>query len=234
MKTKQIIAMGGGGFSMEPENPLLDDYILAQTDHPTPKVCFLPTASGESEEYIINFYKAFSTLPAKPSFLSFFKPHTKNIEDFLLNQDIIYVGGGNTKSMLALWREWHVDEILQKAYGQGVILAGISAGAICWFEQGLTDSVPGSLSALPCLGFLPGSCAPHYDGEADRRPDFHRLILDGAIKPGYGIDNSAAVHFVDGEIKQVVSSVPGKHAYFLDKIDGQVVETVLPAHFLGE
>jgi peptidase E len=233
MKTKQVIAMGGGGFSMEPENLLLDEYILTQVGKSIPQVCFLPTASSENADYIVRFYKAFTSLAAKPNHFSFFTPDTSDIEDFFLSQDVIYVGGGNTKTMLAIWREWQVDETLLKAYQQGVILAGLSAGAICWFEQGLTDSIPSSLTALPCLGFLPGSCAPHYDGEENRRPSYHQLIRDGAVMPGYGIEDSAAIHFIDKEVVRVVSSVEGKQAYYVEETGGETAETALETHYLG-
>ena len=110
-----IITMGGGGFSMEPENLALDRYVVAQSGKTDPKVCFLSQASGEGRDYIINFYKAFSELNCHPSHLSLFQPHTSDLESFLLAQDIIYVGGGNTKSMLALWREWNLPAILRRA-----------------------------------------------------------------------------------------------------------------------
>ena len=167
---KQIIAMGGGGFSMEPDNLALDRYVLQQAQKPVPSVCFLPTASADSESYCMRFLTAFSTFECHPSYMSLFKLPTRDVEGFLLSKEVIYVGGGNTKSMLALWREWGLDVILRKAWEQGVVLAGLSAGAICWFEQGVTDSIPGDLTALPCLGLLAGSCCPHYDGEAERRP----------------------------------------------------------------
>lgn len=233
MITKHIIAMGGGGFSMEPENPLLDQYVLSQVSKANPKVCFLPTAGGENEDYLLRFYRAFSALMSRPIDFSFFPPPTSDIEGFFLSQDVIYVGGGNTKTMLAIWREWQVDKILLSAYQQGVVLAGVSAGAICWFEQGLTDSVPGNLTGLPCLGFLPGSCSPHYDGEAHRRPAFHQMVSSGALKPGYAIEDSAALHFIDGALHQAVSSVRGKKAYFVRPVGTQVVETALETHFLG-
>ncbi len=168
-----------------------------------------------------------------PSFLSLFTPNTRDIESFLLNQDVIYVGGGNTKTMLAIWCEWQVDKILQKAYNQGVILAGVSAGAICWFEQGLTDSIPETITILPCLGFLPGSCAPHYDGEANRRPRYHQLIAEGTILPGYGIEDSAAIHFIAGQVAAVVSSVDGKQAYKVEGHRDQVIESSLETRYLG-
>jgi dipeptidase E len=234
MKIKQIIVMGGGGFSMEPDNLLLDNYILAQAQVSRPRVCFLPTASGENEDYIIRFYKAFTSMDARPSHLSFFQPHTRDMEDYLLNQDVIYVGGGNTKTMLAIWRDWEVDQILKRAYDRGIILAGLSAGAICWFNQGLTDSVPGCLGALECLGFLAGSCSPHYDSEIQRRPDFQRLIQQGKILPGYGIEDSAAIQFNDGAMTRVVCSVEGKQAYKVFEEGGKIVETALTADFLGD
>lgn len=230
---QQIITMGGGGFSMEPDNLALDRYILAQTKSAQPRVTFLAQASGESQDYTLNFYRAFNRLDARPDHLSLFRPHTADIEGYLLAQDVIYVGGGNTKSMLALWREWGLDVILRKALAAGVVLAGISAGAICWFEQGTTDSIPGALTLLPGLGMLPGSCSPHYDGEAERRPAFQRLIASGAAKPGYAFDDGAAGHFIDGTLAHVVSSRPQAKGYHVTPgADGQAVETMLDTRYL--
>ncbi len=229
---EQIIAMGGGGFSMEPDNLALDQYILDQTGVAHPNVCFLPQAGGENADYIARFTRAFSQLGATPSHLSLFQPHTADIEDYLLSQQVIYVGGGNTKSMLALWREWGLDRMLRKALQQGMILAGLSAGAICWFEQGTTDSIPGKLTVLPCLGYLKGSCSPHYDGEVERRPTLHRLLADEAILPGYAFDDGAAGHFINGTLHTVVSSRPNAHGYYVDKVDGIVRETVLATRYL--
>ena len=224
---EQIIAMGGGGFSMEPENLALDRYVLDQAQAERPRVCFLGQASAESPDYAVNFYRAFTKLSAVPSHLSVFKPHTSDMESFLLSQDVVYVGGGNTKSMLALWREWEIDSILLKAVNQGVVLAGISAGAICWFEQGTTDSTPGDLTSLPCLGMLPGRCSPHYDGEPERRPALHRLIASGDALAGYALDDGVAGHFIDGALHTVVSSRAGARAYYVAQIDGTARETTL-------
>ncbi len=228
-----IIAMGGGGFSMEPENLALDRYVIDQTGKSRPKVTFLPQAGGENQDYIIRFYKAFSELDCHASHLSLFYPHTADLESYLLAQDIIYVGGGNTKSMLALWREWGLPAILRRAYEQGVVLAGLSAGAICWFEQGLTDSIPGKLTALPCLGFLSGSCTPHYDGEALRRPSLQTLLASGEIIPGYAFDDGAAGHFVDGRLHACISSRPNARGYQVSAKDGQSSEAVLETRYLG-
>lgn len=228
-----IIAMGGGGFSMEPDNLALDRYVIATSGKLQPKVCFLAQASGESLDYTVRFYNAFNSLGCQASHLSLFQPHTADLESFLLGQDIIYVGGGNTKSMLALWREWRLDVILQKAYDQGVVLAGISAGSICWFERGLTDSIPGALTALPCLGMLKGSCTPHYDGEAQRRPSYQRLVGSGELIAGYAFDDGAAGHFVDGVLKEVVSSRPNAKGYHVSAKDGRAVEQVLETRYLN-
>jgi peptidase E len=229
---QHIIAMGGGGFSMEPDNLALDQYVIEQTGVERPKVCFLSQASGEARDYIINFYNAFSKLDCRPSHLSLFQPHTADIRGFLMEQHVIYVGGGNTKSMLALWREWGLDHILREAMEAGTVLAGISAGAICWFEYCTTDSIPGDLTVLPCLGFLLGSCTPHYDGEAQRRPTLHRVIASGLMPAGYAFDDGAAGHFVDGELTSVVSSRPNAKGYYVACVDRQAREMVLETQYL--
>jgi len=229
---QQIIALGGGGFSMEPDNLALDQYILDQTPVERPKVCFLGQASAENENYLIRFYRAFASLGTYASHLSLFQPHTADIEDYILSQDIIYVGGGNTKSMLALWREWHLDTILHKALENGVILTGISAGSICWFEGGTTDSIPGKLSVLPCLGFLKGSCSPHYDGEAERRPALHGFVASGEILSAVAFDDGVAGHYIDGKLHAVVSSRPTAKGYTVETINGEVVEKELDTRYL--
>ncbi|WP_286230893.1 Type 1 glutamine amidotransferase-like domain-containing protein [Neobacillus mesonae] len=229
---RQIIALGGGGFSMEPENPLLDSYILQQSNKLKPKVCFLPTASGDADGYISNFYRFFELQNCEPSHLSLFRPCTRDLEGFLLEKDIIYVGGGNTKNLLVLWEEWGIDVILRKAWDAGIILAGISAGSICWFEEGLTDSYGDELELIKALGFLKGSNSPHYDGEADRRPAFHRLIETGKMQSGIAADDGAAVHFIEQDIHKVISSRPNAKAYRVS-FDGKVIESELETKYLG-
>lgn len=231
---RQIIAMGGGGFSMEPENLALDRYVLQQTHKADPRVCFLPTASGDSDSYILNFYKSFSTLPCQTNYLSLFRPPTADLEGFIMEQDVIYVGGGSTRSLMALWREFGLDTFLHKAYQAGTVLAGISAGANCWFEDCSTDSLPGEFQVLACLGFLKGSFCPHYDGEAERRPSYQRLIGQGALKGGLAADDGAAVHFIDEELIRVVSSRPDARAYQVIRINDQVQEEALGTEFLAE
>lgn len=234
MSKRQIIAMGGGGFSMEPDNLLLDRYVIAQTDKARPRVCFIPTASGEAQEYIINFYKAYTALGCEPSYLSLFRLPTADLEGYLLEKDVIYVGGGNTRSMLALWREWGIDAILRKAYAAGIVLAGISAGANCWFQECSTDSVPGELRVLAGLGMAAGSFCPHYDGEAQRRPSLHRMIAEERLIAGYAADDGAAVHLVDDALFGTVSSRPQAKVYWVEKGDQGVRETPFATRYLLE
>jgi peptidase E len=226
---KQIIAMGGGGFSMEPENKKLDHYILAQSKTEKPNICFIPTASGDAEGYIERFYKAFETENCVPTHLSLFTPPV-NLKEFVAKQDIFYVGGGNTKNLLVLWKEWGLDTLLKQAYYEGKILAGLSAGSLCWFEEGVTDSF-GPLRGLKCLGLLPGSHCPHYDGEKERRPTYHKLIEEGS-KPGYAADDGAALHFINGNFHRAISSRKKARAYYVQLKGKKVEETVLETHFL--
>jgi dipeptidase E len=229
---RQIIALGGGGFSMEPENTLLDSYILKQSGKDNPKICFIPTASGDSEDYIQRFYSFFKNQNCMPSHLSLFRPPSRDLESFILQKDIIYVGGGNTKNLLALWKDWGLDVILRKAWNQGILLAGISAGSICWFQEGVTDSYGEGLEPLNCLGFLKGSNCPHYDGEADRRPAYHNLIGAKKIQAGIAADDGVAIHYIEREISNIVSSRPTSKAYRVS-YENKVVETELQTEFLG-
>jgi peptidase E len=156
------------------------------------------------------------------------------LEAFVLSQDAIYVGGGNTKSLLALWREWKLDRILRKAWQAGIVLGGISAGSICWFEEGLTDSIPGRLTVLPCLGLLSGSNCPHYDGEKNRRPVFQRLVSKGRMKAGVASDDGVALHFVGRKLARVVSSRPAAAAYTVRRAGTTVEEIKIAPTFLGK
>jgi dipeptidase E len=230
----QIVAMGGGGFSMEPENLLLDRFVLSIAAVRQPRVCFVGTASGDSQIYLDKFYAAFNTLPCVPTELSLFKPPTADLRSFVFDQDVIYVGGGNTRNLLVLWREWGLDAMLREAWLSGIVMAGISAGSICWFQQGLSDSViPGDLAPLDCLGFLPGSNCPHYDGEPQRRPAYHRFIRQGELDDGYAADDGAALHFVGQDLRGVVSSREAARAYSVRRAGSEVEEAPLETIWLG-
>lgn len=230
---KQIIAIGGGGFSMESENLLLDQYVLSQSKKDSPEICFLATASGDAENYIKKFYDFFSMQNCSPSHLSLSAPPMKDLETFLLEKDIIYVGGGSTKNLLALWRKWGIDNMLKKAWNQGIILTGISAGSICWFEEGVTDSFGEGLEPIQCLGFLKGSNCPHYDGKEKRRCSYKNLIKTSKIKEGVAADDGVAIHYINEEIKAIVSSSSDAKAYKVF-FESEVKEEVLPVKFLGK
>ncbi|CAM3795327.1 peptidase E [Parendozoicomonas haliclonae] len=214
------------------QSPLLDDYILNQSVD-NPKVCFLGTASGDNEAYIARFYRRFSQAGCQPTHQELFRRDGRDLETFLLSQNIIYVGGGNTANMLAIWQLHRVDKILRKAYEAGVVLCGLSAGSICWFEAGVTDSFGGDLAAYPCLGLLKGSHCPHYDGESERRPAYHRLIQNGAMVGGVAADDGAALHYINGELHQIVASRGGAGAYRVGVSGQEVIEVPLEVERLN-
>ena len=232
-KLQQIIPIGGGGFYRDSENLALERYILRQTGVAEPRVAFVPTASGEPDHYVSSFYSVFLRLNCRPTVLTLFK-RTPELRSFLLNQDVIYVGGGNTKSMIAVWRDWGVPELLREAWLSGIILTGVSAGAICWFEQGLTDSYSDGLHPLDCLGFLPGSCCPHYDSEPQRRPSYHRLLAGGEISAGVAIEDWTGIHYKGTQMHRVITSKPGARAYSARSVYGSVQEVPLPVEYLPQ
>jgi dipeptidase E len=208
----RIVAMGGGGFSMPEMGKGLDDYILALSGKAIPKVCFIGTASGDSDEYAERFLQAFGRRTAA-GVLSLFRRDGSDLRERLLSQDIIYVGGGNTVNLLALWRVHGLDLVLREVWKSGAILCGLSAGAICWFESGVTDSF-GPLTALTSgLGFLAGSFCPHYDGVTERRPTYHRLVQGGDIAGGYAVDDGAALHYLGSTMVEAISARQGATAY---------------------
>jgi len=230
-RMRHIVAMGGGGFSMEPDNPLLDEYILGLARREHPRVCFLPTASGDSEGYVEQFHSAFSGR-AETSELALFRLDGRDLRAFVLNQDVIYVGGGSTVNLLALWRIHGLDAWLEEANAAGVVLAGISAGALCWFEAGVTDSY-GPLGALhDGLGLLRGSFCPHYDGEP-ARPEAYRTAVAEGLPAGLAADDGVAAHFVDGTLRAAVTSRPHATLHRVERCSGRVLETPLPTHHLG-
>lgn len=229
---QQIVAIGGAGLSTEGDDLLLEKYILSLSAAASPKICFVGTASGDAQTYIDRFYDACTRLPCTPTHLSLFKPPSNDLAAYLLEQEIIYVGGGNTKNLLILWRAWGLDAIMRRAYERGIILCGVSAGSICWFAQGTTDSLFGALTPITCLGFLPGSNSPHYNSEPERRPTYHRLIASGEIGDGYAADDGVGLHFVDGSLHRIISSRPDARAYRVERGDDGVVETELKPTYL--
>jgi dipeptidase E len=210
-----VVAMGGGGFSMD--DPVLDAYVVDLVDAGRPKVCFLPTATSSMPTYVTRFLEAFPSSSFEPSFLDLFDRTVADLEAFLGGQDVIHVGGGNTANLLAVWRVHGLDEAVRAAWEAGVVLCGQSAGANCWFEASTTDSfLAGRADPLADgLGLLRGSFCPHYDGEEQRRPSFHALIAAGTLPPGIACDDFAAAHFVGTELHEAVASKEGAGVYRL-------------------
>ncbi len=217
---KHIIAIGGGGFGRNSSSNLIEKYILDQSGNDCPKICFLPTATGDNDSYIVRFYSIFTHFNCLPTHIEFFK-RTTDIHNHILSQDIVFVGGGNTKSMLAIWNEWGMSSVLNEAYNQGVIMSGVSAGAICWFTRGITDSWENELKILPCLDFINGTCCPHYDEEPSRIPFVKKMLIGKKINNCISIEGGSAMHFIDGKPFKNVSFNKNKNSYnvFLDNKD---------------
>ena len=223
--------MGGGGFLEEPNVPLLDQFLISLSDKPKPKICFIPTASGDSIGFLSKFYDNMAKHNVEASILSLFKPPAGSLRDFVFDKDIFYVGGGNTRNLLVLWKEWGLDKILLEAYRAGKVMGGVSAGSICWYEYGVTDSITGELNRWPCLGFLKGSNCPHYDSEKDRRPTFQRLIGEG-MPDGIACDDGVAAIFENEKFVEFVSSRPNAKGYFVRNVGGQVEEIAVAPRYL--
>ena len=229
-----ILAIGGAALPENLDNLLLIKYFLSLTKKRRPRVCFIGAAHGDADAGRLRFYAGFSQFPCKPTHLPLFARTPRDLESFVLEHDAIYVGGGNTRSMLAVWRDWGLDVHLRKAWERGIVLGGASAGSICWFEQGVTDSIAGPLTALDCLGFLAGSNCPHYASEPLRRPAYRKLVAGGNIHEGVAADDGAALHYVDGKLLRVVASRPRAKAYRLTRSGRRAVEKVLPTRYLGK
>lgn len=239
----QIVAFGGGGFSMEAGNRLLDDYVLdlacAGAAGGRPRVCFLPTASGDADHYICRFYRHFPAARYDTSHVSLFRrergvlPELRDVREHLLAQDLLYVGGGSVVSLLGVWGAHGLDGMLREAWERGVVLCGPSAGSLCWFAEGIT-AFHGDPVAVRGLGLLPWSNSVHYDGERDRREVYHRALLDG-MRPGYACEDGAALHFVGQELAHVITSRLRARAYRVEaRPGGQVNESALDGRYLGD
>ena len=228
---RQIVAFGGGGFSMESGNPLLDDYVLGLTGSTDPRICFLPTASGDADHYLVRFYNAFRDR-GRPSHISLFRRErgVSDVRSHLLSQDLIYVGGGSLLSLLGVWRAHGIDEILHEAWEAGVVLCGLSAGSLCWFASAVSG-YHDEVNRVEALGFLPYGNAVHY-ADGDRRSAFHCHLLDG-MPSGYAAEDGAALRFVGDELVEVVSSRPEARAYRLERRGPRVLETRLATRWLG-
>ncbi len=222
--TRKIL-IAGGGF-----NRAFIGYMAALTAKPRPRICYLPTASADSADGIINFYRECAGLDIEPHVQRSFIESLSQIQgwdEVLLSMDGIVCSGGNTLNQQAIWKAQGIDVVLRTAWDRGIVLGGASAGSLCWFEEGTTDSRPKALSIVRCLGFLAGSHSPHYDKEPGRRPLYQQLIGSGTMKPGYACDNDAGIYFEDNTVKRVVSTRAEAKVYHVSVVNGSVVERTM-------
>ena len=229
----QILAMGGGGFTMEPDNPALDDFALSLVRVPEPRILFLPTASGDPTAQITSFYARFARR-ASATHLSLFRRHgsARSLEDIVLEQDVIYVGGGSMRNLLAIWRAHELDGLLVEAWRRGIVLAGLSAGAMCWFSGGVTRS-SGPLEVIGGLGLLPGSFTVHADGEPERLPVWLAAVRSGELPGGWAADDGVGLLFHGTRMTRVVTSRPGTAALRVDLVAGELVRHRIEPELLG-
>ncbi|HKG01901.1 MAG TPA: peptidase E [Conexibacter sp.] len=228
----QILAMGGGGFTMEPDNPALDDFALSLVRVPEPRILFLPTASGDPTAQITSFYARFARR-ASATHLSLFRRHgsARSLEDIVLEQDVIYVGGGSMRNLLAIWRAHELDGLLVEAWRRGIVLAGLSAGAMCWFSGGVTRS-SGPLEVIGGLGLLPGSFTVHADGEPERLPVWLAAVRSGELPGGWAADDGVGLLFRGDGLERVVASRPGAVAQRADAVAGELVRSRIEPELL--
>lgn len=235
MGTPTIVAMGGKGLAREPGRAWLGGYVLSLTGKERPRVCYIPTATGDNPAAVAEFYASHAGTGADCRHLPLFNRTRDDPRDLLLSQDVIWVAGGNTANMLAIWRVHGVDKILREAWERGIVLCGGSAGSLCWFENGVTDSFgPDLMPIHDGLKFLSGSHCPHYDGEPQRRPTYRRLVGDGTLPPGVAIDDHAAVRYDGTRLAEVVAARPTAGAYRVNRTgNADARETPLEARPLS-
>lgn len=222
--TRKILIAGGN------YGTVFIKYMAELTGKTRPKLCFLPTASADADKSILTWYRNCAPLNVEPSDqLSFVESLTqkRSWEEVFLSVDGIVVSGGNTLNQQAIWKAQGIDVVLRQAWDRGIVLGGASAGSLCWFEEGTTDSRPKELTIVQGLGFIRGSHCPHYDAEAGRRPLYTKLIASGQMKPGYACDNDAGIYFEDNTVTRVVATKPGPKVYYVSVVNGQAVEKTL-------
>jgi peptidase E len=225
------ILISGGNFGTE-----YIRYMAQLTGKARPRLCYLPTASADSPSGIISWYQHCAPLEVEPSHqISFIESTSqpRSWEEVFLSVDGIVCSGGNTLNQQAIWKAQGIDRVLRQAWDRGIVLGGASAGSLCWFEEGTTDSRPKELTKIECLGLLKGSHSPHYDAEPGRRPLYQRLIASGELKPGYACDNAAGLYFEDNDVKRVVATKAGSKVYYVSLVGGKIVERVMEPELIS-
>lgn len=226
-----LFAIGGGGYygpQGGPNRMILE--ILKTTGKNYPKICLIPTAQGDKPDSINEFVHVMNRMRAHPNYLALYAVPTRDLESYVMEFDAVFISGGNTRNLVALWKEWELDRILVKAWRAGVVMSGGSAGANCWYEQSNSDFIPGEFNPLPGLGVLKGSFCPHYSDEKGRRQSQLDMVKDGRLMAGYAASDRAALHYVDGELKEALIEWEPAGVYHVKReADGQVSETRMPA-----
>ncbi|MGH7470762.1 MAG: Type 1 glutamine amidotransferase-like domain-containing protein [Longimicrobiales bacterium] len=228
--TRKILIAGGG------YGTAFIRYMAQLTGKPRPKLCYLPTASADRQDGIITWFRNCAPLNVEPHVQESFIASTRmsrSWEEVFLSMDGIVASGGNTLNQQAIWKAQGIDVVLREAWDRGIVLGGASAGSLCWFEEGTTDSRPKELTVVKCLGFLKGSHSPHYDAEPGRRPLYHKLIASGEMKPGYACDNDAGIYFEDNEVKRVVATRVGAKVYHVSAVGGKAVERLMEPEMIA-
>jgi len=228
--TRKILIAGGG------YGTAFLRYMAQLTGKPRPKLLYLPTASADRADGIISWFRNCAPLNVEASVQESFIASTRqnrSWEEVFLSVDGIVASGGNTLNQQAIWKAQGIDVILKEAWDRGIVLGGASAGSLCWFEEGTTDSRPKELTVVKCLGFLKGSHSPHYDAEPGRRPLYQKLIGSGQMKPGYACDNDAGIYFEDNEVKRVVHTRAAAKVYYVSVVDGKVAEKVIEPEMIS-
>lgn len=210
-------------------------YTAKLTNKENPKICFLPTATADNTRYINYWYELCSDLTIEPKVMKVWinsSSQKESFEEILMDMDAIIVGGGNTLNMLAIWKAQEIDLVLKKAYNKGIILAGGSAGSLCWFNAGTTDSRPKELTIVNGLGFLDFSHCPHYHSEETRKPLYHKNILEGKLSNGYACDDKSGLLFINGKLNKSVTMDSESFSYYVYKKDGKIVEEKLESEII--
>ena len=227
---RKIFIFGGG------RDKVITRYLIGLTQKENPRICFLPTATGDNPASINSWYASCQDLPMRPYVMETFIDSystEKTFEDTIMSMDGILVGGGNTLNMLSIWKSQGIDVALRKAYEAGIVMSGGSAGSLCWFQNGTTDSRPVKISKIECMGWLKGSHCPHYDTEPGRRPLYHNLIKSGELFPGYACDDKACLYFENEKLAAAVASSAKSKNYYVDLVDGKIVEKELDTKLIS-
>lgn len=234
LSKRTIVAIGGSGLGPGPAGASFNSWLLSLAGKKRPRICLVPTASGDADSWIVTFYECFGRLHCEPSHLALFRRTVDDVAGFLMKQDVIFVSGGNTANMLAIWQVHGVDRVMRQAWNSGVVLSGTSAGALCWFSSGTTDSFGGIAPLRGCLGFIPSSICVHADSEPKRMPLYTDLVARSELPAGYAVSDFTALRFEGRRLAEAVATVDTAQAWRVDRRGGDVRQNPIPLRILDE